>query len=502
MDREKSALMLGHSGAESVHASMRRWASQNKIGLVESCVHDATRAASQVAALSYFNIHGRRGKGPSLFELRLRDSTAVGLVQSFCTKLNSVLTQPDMCKYSSVEPLSEDVETVPMKRGAKIPRGPHVVVEESHRPDILMVTRPKKRKFKGIANRDPEVVNLSSDASEESDTVVMEPPARMTRSNPSSAPRTTRLTPRTPRRPARVERNFSGGVHESDGRPGMLFLSQIGRHGRSPGCRGRKCGKLIREVGFRHSDKGVVGVCWLGDSKFADKGVPYAYWFCPNNKCCLKCCMSATITGPLPPLPQKFPVSRGTSLSEDEVRFLQESGVEVASADTRQVDARCPDDIQVGAGDTILDLEKFPENVNPLRPDDRLLRRNSIRRRRRSDTTKDAKARICTAKTESMVCSSIQRIETGNATGLRVFVNNISRGVSSFHCVQICVFPACSCADFMYRESHPKTWFPCKHMYWCFANICKKNLDTDEVVHQPILTLNEVRDLVSSASLH
>ena len=249
MDRDKSALMLGHSGAESVHAAMRTWSPQTKIGLVESCVQDAARAASQVGALNNFKLHGRKGRGPSLFELQICDATVVGNIESFFPKLNSVLTQPDLREFSAVDALKGDVETVQMESGARVTSGPHVIVEDSHRPDVVLVTRPKKRKFKGIADRDAtllspesEVVNLSSDVSGESDTVIVEPtPCRSTRSNPvatsSPAPEPVRQR-----------------VEEANVQPGMLFLSRTSVHGKSPICRGRKCCQPLERRGLGNLD--------------------------------------------------------------------------------------------------------------------------------------------------------------------------------------------------------------------------------------------------------
>ncbi len=60
MDKDDSALMLGHNGAESVHAAMHRWSSKLKVGLVESCILDATRVANQIGALVNFIAHGRK----------------------------------------------------------------------------------------------------------------------------------------------------------------------------------------------------------------------------------------------------------------------------------------------------------------------------------------------------------------------------------------------------------------------------------------------------------
>ena len=267
MDKDKSALMLGQSGAESVHAAMRKWSSQTKIGLVESCVQDAARAASQLGALNNFKLHGRKGRGPSIFELRIRDATVVGNVESFFPKLNNVLTQPDLREFCSVDPLKGDVEMVQMKRGAKIPTGPDVVVEDSHRDDILLVTRPKKRKFRGLAQRDPtllspgpEVVNLSSS---ESETVIVEPsPRRSTRSTPAaSEPVVDVDTPTRRRRSTPASEPVRRRVEEADVMPGMLFLSRISNHGKSPTCRGPKCNRPTREQGLKRSGRGVVGVC-------------------------------------------------------------------------------------------------------------------------------------------------------------------------------------------------------------------------------------------------
>ena len=53
----------------------------------------------------------------------------------------------------------------------------------------------------------------------------------------------------------------------------------------------------------------------------------------------------------------------------------------------------------------------------------------------------------------------------------------------------------------MDRESKVKYYFPCKHLYWCFERICKRDIDSDQSINQPILTLNEVFCLVSSVGL-
>lgn len=503
MDKEKSALMLNHSGAESVHAAMRKWSSQAKIGLVESCVQDAARAASQVGAFVNFNLHGRKGRGPSLFELRLRDASAVGNVESFFPKLNTVLTQPEMREYSSANPLDGDVETVQMKRGA-VKAGRDVVVEDSHRPDIVLVTRPTKRKFRGLANRDPKlksvdatVVDLSSDGSAESDVVIVETPRRATRSSQPTVDQN--HTPERSSQPSNPE-PVCRRVQETDVGPGMFFLARISTSGKSPGCRGAfrgkergVCARFIREVGLKQTGLGVVGICWLGRSKFNSPEVPYPYWFCPNNQCCQKSSMPF-VTGVLPHLPSKLPVARGTNISREEVVFLQENGINVHFDDDGFNEV-------VSATDIILDLNTFLERLDPTRPDERLTRRNGSCRRRRGAATKEGLARVRSAKTEAMVCTSVRRIVRGNGTGLRLIVNNTSRGRTSMHCVQICVFPTCSCKDFMYRESMARTYFPCKHLYWCFANICKRDIDIDQCVNQPILTLTEVRDLVLDANI-
>ncbi len=514
MDRDKSALMLNHSGAESLHAAMRRWSSQRKVGLVESCVQDATRAAGQVGCLVNFSTRGRKGKGPSLFELRIRDATAVGNVESFFLKLNTVLTQASMLEFSGMEHLSDCVETVRMKRGKGIAQPGHVV-EDSHRPDVVLVTRPKKRKFKGIANRDanlksnlPEVVDLSSsDGSPDdgspvqSDADLPHPTRPTTRSQPAPVPEipTTQQTLRCEPTPEPILTR----VQETDATTGRLFLARISPKGRSPVCRGQfkgrdrlACGRYIREAGLKQkgSTLGVVGICWMAaGSKFNVPGELSAYWFCPNNKCC-EVSSIPFVTGVLPRLPSKMVVERKTNLSEEEILFLQANGLDVHFVHD------VPNEV-VSAGEQILDLNLFVDQVDPTRPDDRLVRCNGIRRRRRPDSSRDGLARIQSAMTEVMVCKTIRRISTGNATGLRLIVNNMSRGQTSIHCVQICVFPTCSCKDFMWRESIGKAYYPCKHLYWCFANICKRDIGTDQCVNQPILTLTEVHDLVSGVSI-
>lgn len=254
------------------------------------------------------------------------------------------------------------------------------------------------------------------------------------------------------------------------------------------------CARFIREAGLKRVGLGVVGICWLAESKYNQPGDPYTYWFCPNNQCCQKSSLP-NITGILPRLPTKVPVARGTNLSDEEVLFLHENGINV----DHFVDSN--ENGVVSGGDIIVDLNKYIEKMDPTRPNVRLSRRNGKARRRRSETTKEGLKRMQSAKSESMVCTSIQKVETGNGTGLRVMVKNISKAQSSMHCVQICIFPTCSCKDFMYRESSARFYSPCKHLYWCFANICKRDIDSDQYVNQPILTLTEVRELVFDADV-
>ena len=99
----------------------------------------------------------------------------MGNVEPFFAKLNTIITQPNLHELSSQKDVLDDVESVQMKqRKGKLPIGPNVVVEDSHRPDTVLVTRPKKRKYPGLVGRDPnlrstmpphELVNLSSNGS-------------------------------------------------------------------------------------------------------------------------------------------------------------------------------------------------------------------------------------------------------------------------------------------------------------------------------------------------
>lgn len=76
-----------------------------------------------------------------------------------------------------------------------------------------------------------------------------------------------------------------------------------------------------------------------------------------------------------------------------EVDFLHHNGLNV-------VHAIIPSDSVVSPGDVIVDLNSYPERMDPLNPDVRLCRRNGCLQQRRSIVTVDAKKHIANAEYE------------------------------------------------------------------------------------------------------
>lgn len=90
---------------------------QKKVGLIEACVSDQSRALDQVAAYTTYIEGLYRGRGPTIFEISYRHANMVGSPKDFVNASNVVLTQTQKYDLLRTEPLNGDIRTKSEEEG-------------------------------------------------------------------------------------------------------------------------------------------------------------------------------------------------------------------------------------------------------------------------------------------------------------------------------------------------------------------------------------------------
>jgi hypothetical protein len=88
--------------------------------------------------------------------------------------------------------------------------------------------------------------------------------------------------------------------------------------------------------------------------------------------------------------------------------------------------------------------------------------------------------------------------------GFGVLINIVSKEDITYR-VTIGDMPHCTCSDFtkMSSQSLGKKgkWVYCKHLYYVFRFLCKVNYDSDNFIHVPTYSYNEVMRLLELAGV-
>lgn len=273
-----SGLMPNCTGAESVHASMRRCQDRRKIGLLEACETDQNRAVLQISAYTGYLEGVHRGKGPTIWELALRSTDSIGSPKAYEEATNLLLTSTVKYDLFRSEPLNGDFRTKSVKRKGG---GPTTIsAQDSHRHDQILMTEAvkptlKKRnlfstEFSNLPTEEdlpepgPQIVDLSDDSPicSSDDVQVLRTPRPRTRSSTSS--------------PILGASSTKAGVVQSVSErqiiPGSWHLRRSSKSGPGPVCNGSlkistsgrsECRNNLKIVGFKNRE-GVVGVAVQG----------------------------------------------------------------------------------------------------------------------------------------------------------------------------------------------------------------------------------------------
>lgn len=183
-------------------------------------------------------------------------------------------------------------------------------------------------------------------------------------------------------------------------------------------------------------------------------------------------------------------------MSKAELDFLLSVGILVSER------LGCSGSSEVGptAADLVIDVDCFPERVMLDEPFFRLSSRNGKQCRQRVLVSAQFRQRIKAASDERMRVLSQKVVVQGNGWGkqFQICTHEDVPRLTKRYWVQICCFPCCSYRDFFQRHSSSKAYVPCKHLLWVFRNLFQLDLETAEVVKQPILSILEVRLLLDS----
>ena len=508
------------------------------VGLVEACETDQNRAASQIAAYTGYLKGCHRGRGPTLFELAYRNADTIGSIKGYADASNLLLSAAPEFDLLRTTPLHGDLRTHSVKRKMSFSSG--IGPQDSHRHDQILRTSPNTRSFhkrtqhphESMARRSSSVLppeafptqpppstsgnappassvplpsSKSSSAfvtlsSSSDDTEIVEPVHRpATRSQGGL-----QLPLQHDQRPLRPP-HFT--VTEAAVNIRSWHLRRTSNKGAGPSCNGSLrnthaardlCKNHIHGVGF-YDRRGVVGIMVGGERHSGLNVWPGRLWFCPNTHCYQS--KGNRSIGPLPPAPPQLPVAVGTNLSQEEIRFLLEQGLQIQGLRRHKTPFESPPE-DFPTVPTHLDLrvivDDFPEKVDVNNLDFRHSKRNNrVCQNRASDSSAHV-SRVQSAKLQRMRILHEIPIHTGNGAGKQYLIatHEDDNLPPKRYWVQICCFPSCSCEDFYRRHTRGKSYQACKHILWVYKTVGGLDLPSSFIVKQPILTLREVQDLL------
>lgn len=192
-----------------------------------------------------------------------------------------------------------------------------------------------------------------------------------------------------------------------------------------------KCRNKIRKVRLPHKD-GVVGICVYGMRFFNHSPISSPLSFCPSNVCCKF--PSRKVTG-LPPIPRNLLVLVGTSLMEEEVKYLFLQGLSFGGLNPnrsdRDVGGYLPPTFAAGAtfgSPTLLvmriDVNSYLEKPNFCEPEKRLQSRNGKVCNSQNSLLECHRKKIALSTATYLIILQKDEIQDGNAWGIRLYVRN------------------------------------------------------------------------------
>ena len=207
---------------------------------------------------------------------------------------------------------------------------------------------------------------------------------------------------------------------------------------------------------------------------------------------CVKGTSQKWVVGTRPPVPNVWPVLRGTKLTKGEILRLEQAGFQLEERrkiSPRRLFRHSRSDIaEVVVGPTPEAPDAFPT-----------LRDGRHIRRLPAD-------KVSVKQRNHWESAAILDARMNQVTPIPYLVNG---GIVLLHCkkvqrtteyrLTIGTTPDCSCEDFkdmFVRTKKRGAWYYCKHLYYIFCVLCEFHVEDDHFVHAPTSSFNEVKKVM------
>jgi hypothetical protein len=199
-----------------------------------------------------------------------------------------------------------------------------------------------------------------------------------------------------------------------------------------------------------------------------------------------------------PPVPEVWPVLKGTKLTKVEILRLEEAGFQLEEhqeVSPRRLFGDIPDQVAHAAAVP----PPTDANIYPTLRDGRRIRRQlngkvSVKQKNRWESADIVNIRI----------NSITMLPYP-AYGCIVLLQSKKGQKTSEYRLTLGPAPDCSCGDFkdMLIQSRKRgAWYYCKHLYYIFRVVCKFRCNEDLFIHSPTFSFNEIKRVLEGGVLN
>lgn len=215
------------------------------------------------------------------------------------------------------------------------------------------------------------------------------------------------------------------------------------------------------------SSNGVPAPCFFAERAHKNGVTAQFAYFCPTDSC--HTWTPDHSLKPWPPRPAVWPVARGTNLTKEEVKKLQQGGY--------MVEEKLKECGTIGTPLDDVNVEIHAERSQRTGP----------RWRYRTTISNAAKQKIEMAMTLNPKDVKEEVIMAGLMENFYFVTRNDVK-----YTVCIKDEPCCSCPDFQDRVEGQKSFLACKHMYHVYVCIIGLDIHENMFIHQPFLTSRDL----------
>ncbi|KAL3686639.1 hypothetical protein R1sor_009213 [Riccia sorocarpa] len=221
------------------------------------------------------------------------------------------------------------------------------------------------------------------------------------------------------------------------------------------------CKTRIKSSGLSMHGMRVVAPSFVGYTKFNGIERQNQFWFCPRMAC-IKSKGTTACRFQIPQIPEVMPVQLGTKITQAECDFLIVNGFvlvhRIPSTTHQAQDFPSIVDIRIN-------IDLYAQKVQSVPSTFRFNSRGQKQCRRKTTASNECMNRLQSARTTTMLLTGQWEVREGNGYRKMFQISTHLGADMRRYIVQLCCFPTCSCEDFFTRETHVKTFTPCKHIY-------------------------------------